>query len=256
MSAIAVALALAAGNASAQFTNAYFFGDSLTDGGSFKPVLPPGTGLFTTNPGPVWSQLVAQHYGLNAIPADQGGTNFAQGGARVTDLPGVPNSPPTGTATPIAAQVAQLVGAGPLDRRALYAVWGGANDIFFQLGALGAGAIAPTQLQANVIGAAESLARQAGILNAAGARNVVVFNLPDIGRTPSGAASGQAAQISAVSSLYNTALIGGLDALGAPTIRVNIQALLNEVEANPAAFGIANVTTPACGTTPSLLCTR
>jgi outer membrane lipase/esterase len=253
---MAVALALAAGNASAQFTNAYFFGDSLTDSGSFKPVLPPGTGLFTTNPGPVWSQLVAQHYGLNAIPADQGGTNFAQGGARVTDLPGVPNSPPTGTATPIAAQVAQLVGAGPLDRRALYAVWGGANDIFFQLGALGAGAIAPAQLQANVIGAAESLARQVGILNAAGARNVVVFNLPDMGRTPFGAASGQAAQISAISGLYNTALIGGLDALGAPTIRVNIQALLNEVETNPAAFGIANVTTPACGTTPSLLCTR
>ena len=77
-----IAFALATGNASAQFTNAYFFGDSLTDSGSFKPVLPPGTGLFTTNPGPVWSQLVAQHYGLNAIPADQGGTNFARLKAR------------------------------------------------------------------------------------------------------------------------------------------------------------------------------
>ena len=256
VAAMTIAFALATGNASAQFTNAYFFGDSLTDSGSFKPVLPPGTGLFTTNPGPVWSQLVAQHYGLNAIPADQGGTNFAQGGARVTDLPGVPNSPPTGTATPIAAQVAQLVSAGPIDRGALYAVWGGANDIFFQLGALGAGAITAAQLQANAIGAAGSLARQVGILNAAGARYIVVFNLPDIGRSPFGAASGQAAQISAISGLYNTALIGGLDALGAPTIRVNIQVLLNEVEANPAAFGITNVTTPACGTTPSLLCTQ
>jgi outer membrane lipase/esterase len=256
VAAMAVALALAAGNASAQFTNAYFFGDSLTDSGSFKPLLPPGTGLFTTNPGPVWSQLVAQHYGLNAIPANQGGTNFAQGGARVTDLPGVPNNPPTGTATPIAAQVAQLVRTGPLDRGALYSVWGGANDIFFQLGALGAGAITPAQLQSNVIGSAGSLAQQVGILNAAGARYIVVFNLPDIGRTPFGVASGQAAQISAISSLYNTALIGGLDALGAPTIRVNIQALLTEVETNPAAFGFANVTTPACGTTPALLCTQ
>ena len=27
-----------------QFSNVYFFGDSLTDAGSFKPVLPPGTG--------------------------------------------------------------------------------------------------------------------------------------------------------------------------------------------------------------------
>lgn len=255
MAATAVALALASGNASAQFTNAYFFGDSLTDGGSFKPVLPPGTGLFTTNPGPVWSQLVAQHYGLNAIPADQGGTNFAQGGARVTDLPGVPDAPPTGSATPIATQVAQLVGAGPLDRGALYAVWGGANDVFFQLGALGAGAITPAQLQANVANAAGNLVRQVGTLDAGGARYVVVFNLPDIGTTPFGVASGQGAQISAISSLYNTALIGGLDALGAPTIRVNTFALLSEVIANPAAFGIANVTAPACGTTPSLLCT-
>lgn len=255
LAATGVALALAAGTASAQFSNAYFFGDSLTDSGSFKPVLPPGTGLFTTNPGPVWSQLFAQRYGFQAIPADQGGTNFAQGGARVAALPGVPNSPPTATATPIAAQVAQLVGAGPLDSGALYAVWGGANDIFFQAGALTSGVITPAQFQANVAGAATDLVRQVAILNAAGARYLVVFNLPDIGRTPGGLASGQAAQLTAISNLYNTALIGGLDALGVPTIRFNVQALLGEAEANPAAFGFVNVTTPACGTTPALLCT-
>jgi outer membrane lipase/esterase len=94
VAATAVALALAAGNASAQFTNIFFFGDSLTDAGSFKPVLPPGTGLFTTNPGPIWAQVLAQRYGLTAIPANQGGTDFAEGGARVTGLPGVPNAPP------------------------------------------------------------------------------------------------------------------------------------------------------------------
>ena len=38
----------AAAPASAQYSNIYFFGDSLTDVGSFKPVLPPGTGQFTT----------------------------------------------------------------------------------------------------------------------------------------------------------------------------------------------------------------
>ena len=54
----AVALAVSA-PAAAQFSNVYFFGDSLTDSGNFKSVLPPGTGLFTTNPGPVWSQVFA-----------------------------------------------------------------------------------------------------------------------------------------------------------------------------------------------------
>jgi outer membrane lipase/esterase len=56
----ALGLALAASDASAQFSNAWFFGDSLTDSGTYKPLLPPGTGLFTTNPGPVWSQLFAR----------------------------------------------------------------------------------------------------------------------------------------------------------------------------------------------------
>ena len=65
-------MSLCAGTAVAQFSNTYFFGDSLTDNGSYKPVLPPGTGLFTTNPGPVWAQLIAEHYGFAAVPANQG----------------------------------------------------------------------------------------------------------------------------------------------------------------------------------------
>ena len=40
----AVALAVSAPTA-AQFSNAIFFGDSLIDAGSFKPVLPPSTGI-------------------------------------------------------------------------------------------------------------------------------------------------------------------------------------------------------------------
>ena len=151
--------------------------------------------------------------------------------------------------------MAQLAATGPLDSGALYSVWGGANDVFFQLGALAAGAITPAQLQANVIGSAGDLARQVGVLNAGGARYIVVFNMPDIGTTPFGIASGQAAQITAISNLFNSALIGDLDALGAPTIRFNIYALFSEAIARPAAFGLVNVTTPACGTTPSLLCT-
>lgn len=256
LAAGSIALALCATPAYAQFTNIYAFGDSLSDAGSFKPVLPPGTGLFTTNPGPVWTEVLGQRYGLTVTPADQGGTDYAQGGARVSDLPGVPDSPPTGSATPVAGQVSQLLGLGPLDGNALYTVWAGANDIFYQLGALGAGAITPAQLQANVATAAGNLAGQVAILESAGARYVVVFNLPDIGETPFGVASGEGPQISAISSLYNSALSASLDALHVPTIRVNIFEFLNEVIANPAAYGIANTAIPACGATPSLLCTQ
>ena len=98
----AIALALAAsGNAAAQFSNVYFFGDSLTDMGSYKPVLPPGRGMFTTNPGPVWAQPFAQNFGFSASPANQGGNDYAYGGARVTLSPGYPASAPTGAAVPV-----------------------------------------------------------------------------------------------------------------------------------------------------------
>ncbi len=85
----AIMLAVSA-PAAAQFTGAFFFGDSLSDEGSYKPVLPPGTGLFTTNPGPLWPSLVANVYGFTATPANQGGNDYAYGGARVTRAAGYP----------------------------------------------------------------------------------------------------------------------------------------------------------------------
>jgi outer membrane lipase/esterase len=251
----AVALALSA-PAAAQFSNAIFFGDSLTDGGSYKPVLPPGTGLFTTNPGPLWAQVFAQNYGYTATPANQGGTDYAYGGARVTLLPGYPpTSSPVNTAVPIATQVTQFLAKGPADPNAVYSIQGGANDIFTQLGLLQAGAISQAQLQANVGLAATELVQQIARLSAGGAKYIVVWNVPDIGKTPDGVASGQATQITAISSLFNTTLLAGLNATGIETIRFNAFALLNEVVANPGAYGFTNATARACGATPSLLCT-
>ena len=72
---------------------------------------------------------------------------------------------------------------------------------------------------------------------------------------PFGVGSGQGAQITALSSFFNTTLFGALDPTGIETMRVNAFALLNEMQANPAAFGFVNATSPACGATPSLVCT-
>ena len=252
--AFAIGLCLASGPAAAQFGQFYFFGDSLSDAGSFKPVLPPGTGKFTTNPGPIWAEVLAQRYGSTATPANQGGNDYAEGGARVTQLPGFPASPPTGTATPVSVQVQQFLAKGAVDPHGLYSVWAGANDLFVQLGLAQAGAITPTQLQTNLATAAVQLVQQVGILNAAGARYIMVFNLPDVGSTPFGRGSGQGASITALSSFFNSTLSTGLDALHVDLIRLNIFSLLNEVVANPAAYGFTNATSPAC-TVPSLVCT-
>jgi len=252
----AVALALST-PAVAQFTNAIFFGDSLLDAGSFKPVAPPGTGLFTTNPGPIWVTPFGQNFGFSVSPANQGGADYAYGGARVTLVPGYPPVQPIASAVPIAAQISQFLAKGPADPTAIYAIDGGANDIFTQLTLLQAGTITQADAQAQVGLAATQLATQIAVLHAAGAQYIIVWNVPDIGKTPYGLSVGPAgaAQLTAISQLFNTTLFAGLNATGGPTIRFNAFGLLNEVTANPGLYGFTNATLPACGTTSSFLCT-
>src|SRR6476619_7455112 len=99
-SILAMALALAAATpalAETPFSSTVFFGDSLTDSGFYQPFLvwnvDPNAGTvarFTTNPGLVWAEWLADFYGTNATPAWQltptgitgaTGDNYAAGGA-------------------------------------------------------------------------------------------------------------------------------------------------------------------------------
>ena len=69
------------------------FGDSLSDVGTYSPVIQSsfGGGRFTTNPGEVWTQKVAEYYGDTLTPAylggfgqplvAAGGLGYAQGGS-------------------------------------------------------------------------------------------------------------------------------------------------------------------------------
>lgn len=252
----AVGLAVSAPAAAQQFSAFYVFGDSLSDTGFYKPVLPAGTGLFTTNPGPVWPTLFAGRFGLTANPSNTpGGTDYAQGGARVTGLPGIPPIPPTAAAVPIATQVQTFLAQGPLNPNAIYSVNGGGDDFFFQLGLLQAGQTTPALVQAALGQAAVALATQVITLSAAGAKYILAWNLPDFGRAPDGVASGQAATISQLTAFYNTTFNAALNASGVQAIRLNTFALFNEVVATPAAFGLTNTTTPGCTSLLVYLCT-
>jgi outer membrane lipase/esterase len=245
---LATGVLLAHGAAAAQFKQFYFFGDSLTDAGWFKPVLPPGTGLWTTNPGPIWAQVLAQRYGSTATPANQGGNDYAAGGARVSQLPGYPPTGITATAPPVTTQISSYLASNAVNSNALYSFWAGANDLFTALGN-------PATAQANMAIAATQLGGQVAVLNAAGARYVMLFNLPDIGRTPAFAGTSSSASVSALTSFYNSTLMATVDALNLHPIRVNVFGLFNEVIANPGAFGFTNVTSVACTTSSSLICT-
>jgi outer membrane lipase/esterase len=243
--AITAALLFSASVSAADFSNVIVFGDSLSDGGNISLATAPGIQpplRFTTNPGTTAAENVAAGLGFTLAPSVAGGTDFAWGGAGfVNNVAAVPTIP---------QQLQMYLGAngGKADSRALYQVWGGANDIFYLSGTL----TDPNAIAAGAVNAAQTELGLLGGLQAAGARYVVVYNLPDLGKTPSAAAGGAAAQAGAsqLAVLYNGVLSSGLGQLsnnGLNIIPANTYALLNEVIANPSAYGFSNVTAPACG---------
>ena len=246
LAAAAVALAVASGYASAQFSGAYVFGDSLSDAGQYGA-------RFTTNPGLTFPMYVTERYGIVVTPSFQGGTDYGQGGARVNSPS--PLIPPGAPNISITQQVTQYLALGPADPRALYQLQGGPNDILVLAGQAAAGQITPAQLQAGVVQAASDLVAQAVRLQAAGARYLLVYNVPDVGLSPAAGAQNARANFTAIASLFNSTLNSGIAATGLQVIQVNTFKLLQEIVANPAAFGFTNVTQVACTTASSLQCT-
>ena len=316
--ACAVALALASSAAFAQsappvqasshagmFDNMVVFGDSLGDDGNLSLALQlPQIVRFTTNPGQTGVENVADYFGMPMTPALAGGTDFAFGGAGlVNNSPGTPSSAPV-----LPAQLGMYLQAtgGQADPNALYAVWGGANDIFYGATSAAAGATAqqliqqtiqqtvqqaiagnvipndptaiaaytaqitpvvtqqvtaqveaaagvtslmtPDQVQANIQQAAATELGMIDQLGKAGARYVMVFNLPNIGATPEAMAQGAtaSAQLTGLTLTFNNTLNTGLAKAGVNIIPVNTFALLSELIADPSRYGFTNVTQPAC----------
>ena len=316
--ACAVALALASSAAFAQsappvqasshaglFDNMVVFGDSLSDDGNLSLALQlPQIVRFTTNPGQTGIENVADYFEMPMTPALAGGTDFAFGGAGlVNNSPGTPSSVPV-----LPAQLGMYLQAtgGQADPNALYAVWGGANDIFYGATSAAAGATAqqliqqtiqqlvqqaiagsvipndptaiaaytaqitpvvtqqvtaqveaaagvtslmtPDQVQAGIQQAAATELGMIDQLGKAGARYVMVFNLPNIGATPEAMAQGAtaSAQLTGLTLTFNNTLNTGLAKAGVNIIPVNTFALLSELIADPSRYGFTNVTQPAC----------
>ncbi|CAG2290109.1 SGNH/GDSL hydrolase family protein [Burkholderia sola] len=221
------------------------FGDSLSDVGTYSQIkLGFGGGRFTTNPGQVWTQNVAQYYGDTLQPANQGGfgiplqatggLGYAQGGSRVTLQPGIGHADASvpnpdyaqATTTPIADQVKQyLTQHGSFNAGQIVLINGGANDIFYQAQVAQAQGNTPAaQLAAaQAIGlAAQQLGGIVQQIVAAGAKHVFVANVPDIGSTPLALQGGTQAAFTQLSGLFNQTLAGTLAALKVDTTKVAV----------------------------------
>ncbi len=267
--AAACALALCAQAAQAQqFSGVVSFGDSLSDAGNVS-IINPGAidgNSFTTNNDPVAAQLIAAYYNpLNPqlgsmIP---GGTNYAWGGSCAQFATSGTTPPcvnqPIATANPnlfyfarLNQQISQHLNGGPADPNALYTVWSGANDIFASLGTVW---LSSPAIIGGTTAVANAVITNVNTLQTAGANYIVVFNLPDLARTPQFnvllPSTQAAANLASIS--YNAALNNGL-AGRQGIIPINVFALVNESIANPAYFGFTNVTTAACVGGSSLVC--
>jgi outer membrane lipase/esterase len=284
----AIVLGLAANAAQAQtFSGVISFGDSLSDAGNYTPNPAagwpgiPGAGSFTTNPDDVWTQILASSFGYTQTAYTAGGTNYAWGGAPTGSVaapaspvnpflpgpgdmvPGVPFPlqcvPSTLPCTSVGEQIFIHLNTTGVDENALYTYWAGANDIFNYLGAAGAGLITGAQAQQFTGASAAAAVSEIGALQAAGANYIVVLNLPDIGITPAFRGTPSSGSVTGLVLIYNQTLNAGLAQLGDGIIPVNAFGLVNEVLANPNAYGFTNVTGTACNLAltggSSLFCT-
>ena len=257
---LAAAAPAAAGSA---YTGIYSFGDSLSDAGNvfiatgglvsapgYQPAPPYSLGRFSN--GPVWTQILSAGLGLGALtPTLAGGTDFAWGGATtgygLTLDPGAPV--PT-----LLQQVQQfsLSVGGKASPNALYTFSIGANDLFSILESpLDLGTPAGlAQALTLAAGAAQAEADAALTLRAEGARRLVVFDAPDLGKTPGVLLAGGSAAATALSAYYNQQLFLDLlpvEAAGLTVIDLNTFKLIDKAVADPAAYGFTDVTDACYG---------
>jgi outer membrane lipase/esterase len=230
--------------------------------------LPPYYDFRFSN-GPIYADTLGGKLGIATPTAD-----FAVGGAYTGKLnetvgavpiTGVNLSPllsgldavtpltPTPIDTSIEGQIgAYLASGAAINHNGLYVVWGGANDYFAMSAAIQAQpSLSTTQIQGIVAQQVKTtvgnLVADVGALAQAGAHSFVVPTLPNLGATPNfngAAASAQLGQLTSVS--HDAALATSMGQLG-QQLHVNVYlvdaaGLFNDVEANPAKYGISNVT--------------
>ncbi len=254
------------------YSNVYFFGDSMSDTGAYAPLLGQNA-RFTNNPGTVWADNLAARYGIPVTPAYAAwqnggpetaggftplsrGNNFAVGGARVNAVPGrIGRFPGLGASIPpVSTQVTDFLARGPVDTQALYILLAGANDILTQASLVMAVASSAEEAGTAVETAAHDFVAQVARLQAAGVSKLLVVGLPDLGKTPSGAslpASGRAL-LSRLTATYNAAQWAGLARKNLHYFDGN--RLFSAIFADPAAYGFTDTTTPACGSAAALGC--
>lgn len=250
---VAAVLAIVIAPAKSSGAETWVFGDSLSDTGNFYATGNPlwfspnsPLGRFPTPPfvggqasnGPVWVQQFTSRLGMGPVTSSEtGGTNYAFISALTREFASDNIESPFGVPDMDAQVDTYLAGHTP-DPTDLFVIWGGSNDFFF----------GQTNPQLPVLALSDQITR----LASAGATQFVVPNLPLLGQTPSGAASGDGAQLDLLSTTFNDALGAAMSdlrsGLGITIHEIDVEQFFLDVTVAPEAYGFTNVSDPAVST--------
>ena len=281
------------------------FGDSLNDVGTYAVVTgsPDNPGKFTVNPGRVWVENIAAYYGLDLKPNRSltldrdasggatttvgtatvlGGNAYAEGGARVAQLPSESGIGNNQLVAPVKTQVANYLAVHPsFPSDGLVLIGGGGNDTFAQFSAIcwgtddnGIGAGNTTIASATQFIAAAANAQLASVqlIKAKGAGIVFVAGAGDCSGNPFASyylssayqakgcyAPVTASQISEWTRQFNQVLQDGIRQLPG-VVYLNPADAFAPALVDPKRYGLVNVTDPACTNTKptasAVFCTR
>lgn len=95
-----------------------------------------------------------------------------------------------------------------------------------------------------------NLSNAIAALTQAGAKNIAVFNLPDLGQLPSAIATNTSEQLTQLTNLHNAGLEQALNGFDANPdvniIPIDVNSLFNRVVANPQEFGFSQDPASSC----------
>lgn len=246
------------GTASAlPYSNLVVFGDSLADSGNNAiladlfasgarepapfvgpqvATLPYASGTYSN--GPVWTEYFASSLGMSLAPSLAGGNNYAYGGARV----GVDGLVPS-----LVSQMGLYLSGNAVNANTLYVIEGGGNDARDVLGLYAAGMV--QEANAAVTNYVQGIVGMLGTLASLGAEHFLLWNITDLGQVPAVTAMGLGASAGAsmIVDGMNQAMYGALNTYLPGSILDDIVLFdafngLRDIVANPAAFGLSNVT--------------
>ncbi|WP_315788638.1 autotransporter domain-containing protein [Fischerella sp. JS2] len=229
----------------------FIFGDSLSDNGNLYritggtiPLSPPYfQGRFSN--GPVWVEVLGSYLNIDANET----TNYAVGGSTsgntnvlseslIISLPSLSSQINNFASAPVTP-----------NSNALFILWAGANDYLIQ----------PIEKRAtNTQVVVNNLSQAITTLINKGARNIIVPNLPDLGKTPQERSLETADSTTAAIKSHNSNLNSALQEIAknrnVNIIPLDIHALFNEVIDQPDRYGLTNINDPCFNQQAGTIC--